>query len=84
MQNPRSTYGDPITKDSMDESYINSGASYHLIPSRVTLHTYQKFIKPIVISAANSGIVGVQGPLEVVGDETGLLGHSSNSSLHSR
>ena len=32
MQNPRSTYGDPITKDSTDESYIDSGASYHLIP----------------------------------------------------
>lgn len=41
----------------MDESYIDSGASYRLIPSQVALHTYQKFVKPFMTSAADSGMV---------------------------
>jgi len=41
------------TKDSADIFYIDSGASYHLIPSQGGLHAYQKFAMPIEISAAN-------------------------------
>jgi len=35
--------------------YINSGASKHLIPSKVYLRSYREFDKPVEISVANDG-----------------------------
>ena len=37
----------------MAKYYINSGASKHLIPSKVYLRSYREFDKPVEISVAN-------------------------------
>jgi hypothetical protein len=54
------------TGDSMNTFYVDSGASYHLIPSQGDLRAYQKFAKPVEISAANRGrsMLTVLGPCE--------------------
>jgi hypothetical protein len=44
-----------------ENSYVDSGASDHLIPSRGDLHAYRKFEKPVEISAANSGKICAYG-----------------------
>jgi len=58
----------------MNTFYVHSKASYHLIPSRGDLHTYQKFAKPIEISAANGGKIYAysSGTLQVATSAHGL------------
>jgi len=41
------------TGSSAELFYLDSGASDHIIPSRDSLRAYQKFAKPVEISAAN-------------------------------
>ena len=41
--------------------YIDSGASQHLIPTRVDLQTYQEFLKPAEIAAANGRVIYAYG-----------------------
>ena len=45
----------------MNKYYIDLGASQHLIPTRVDLHAYQEFLKPVEITAANGGVVYAYG-----------------------
>jgi len=60
--------------------YVDSGGSDHLIPSRDNLHAYQKFAKPVKISAANgrtiyaygSGTLGIATSANSLGREADI------------
>ena len=58
----RSTQQYPAsTGDLSDIFYLDSGASYHFIPSRGDLHAYQKFATPVEIAATNGGTIYAYG-----------------------
>jgi hypothetical protein len=57
-----------------DIFYLDSGASYHLVPSQGMLHAYQKFAMPLEISATNGNKIYAygSGDLRVVTLANGL------------
>jgi len=49
------------TRSPAEKFYVDSGASDHLIPSRDNLYAYQKFVKPVEVSAANGVKISAYG-----------------------
>ena len=61
--------------ESTNTYYVYSGASQHLIPTRVDLHVYQEFSKPVEIAVASGGVVYAYGSrtLRVSSSAKGLV-----------
>jgi hypothetical protein len=68
--------------DAPEPFYMDSAASYHLVPSRECLHDYQEFAKPIKVTSASGHSIYAHGMgiLRVVTSATGI--HERQASIH--